>query len=138
MFRPLFSASHSALLKRKAGETDNPALVQWNHQMGVPGGVFGEIWGAYVQDDGTYATPPDSDDETTSTAATTTVPDNDGPSEHSEQDHRARLASHGSHGRAISSRQIDETTFSSLPPQTIVMANKTHLWISLWQVFQTL
>ncbi|PSS37152.1 hypothetical protein PHLCEN_2v1025 [Hermanssonia centrifuga] len=45
MYRPLFSASHSAQFERLPRE--NAALMDWNHQVGRGGKGFGEIWATY-------------------------------------------------------------------------------------------
>ena len=133
MFRPIFSASHSASLKRKQQETENPILAQWNHQMGIPG-VFEEIWGPYVDiptNDGASATPQDTDEEET----TTSTQDHDEPPEHEGDEHdRPGLSKLDSHGRAIDPLCADDPSPCSLPPRPSFMATNTRLWISLWSV----
>ena len=137
MYRPMFSASHSAQLERRDSDAEHPALVRWNHQIGVPR-VFGDIWASYAdlaKEDSAYGTSQESDDEdTTMTAQEHDEQLQSQPLHRNEREEtrRAKLDHSDSHGRTISEHRIGESFVTLVPPRPLVMANKTRSWVSLW------
>ena len=126
------------MFERQRDGTENPVLVEWNHQMGVPR-VYRDIWGPHVDlsRDGTDASAGETDDESTVVSAH----DDDEHAEHGVQEVEPRRAGkpHDSHARDISAEHDQPTltdpllALTPLPPPAS-MTTKPRTWISLWCV----